>query len=43
MQALDNMKDFDTGGYAVRFAPNDHNGSSFVELTVLGRDLKYNY
>jgi ABC-type branched-subunit amino acid transport system substrate-binding protein len=36
-QALDNMKGFDTGGYVVGFAPNDHNGSSFVELTVLGR------
>jgi ABC-type branched-subunit amino acid transport system substrate-binding protein len=43
MQALDNMKDFDTGGYLIRFSPNDHNGSSFVELTVLGRDLKFNY
>jgi branched-chain amino acid transport system substrate-binding protein len=42
-QALDNMKGFDTGGYIVGFAPNDHNGSSYVELTVLGRDLKYNY
>jgi branched-chain amino acid transport system substrate-binding protein len=42
-QALDNMKGFDTCGYIVGFAPNDHNGSSYVELTVLGRDLKYNY
>jgi len=43
MQALDNMKDFDTGGYAVSFSPQNHNGSSFVELTVIGRDLKFNY
>ena len=43
MQALDGMKGFDTGGYIVGFSPNDHNGSSFVELTVLGRDLKFNY
>jgi branched-chain amino acid transport system substrate-binding protein len=42
-QALDNMKNYDAGGYILGFAPNDHNGSSYVELTVLGRDLKYNY
>lgn len=43
MQALDNLKDFDTGGYVVSFAPKDHNGSTFVELTVIGRNLKFNY
>ena len=43
VQALDGMKGFDTGGYIVGFGPNDHNGSSYVELTVLGRDSKYNY
>jgi branched-chain amino acid transport system substrate-binding protein len=43
MQALDNLKSFDTGGYFVSFSPQSHNGSSFVELTVIGRDLKFNY
>jgi ABC-type branched-subunit amino acid transport system substrate-binding protein len=43
MQALDAMSSFDTGGYLVSFAPDNHNGSSYVELTVIGRDLKYNY
>jgi branched-chain amino acid transport system substrate-binding protein len=43
MQALDGMKSFDTGGYVVSFSPQSHNGSSFVELTVIGRDLKFNY
>jgi ABC-type branched-subunit amino acid transport system substrate-binding protein len=43
MQALDNMKSLDTGGYVVGFSPQNHNGSSFVELTVIGRDLKFNY
>jgi ABC-type branched-subunit amino acid transport system substrate-binding protein len=42
MQALDNMK-YDVGGYLVGFSPGNHNGSSFVELTVIGRDLKFNY
>jgi len=43
MRELDNMKGYDTGGYVVGFAPNNHNGSSFVELTVIGRDLKFSY
>ena len=43
MRELDNMKAYDVGGYVVSFAPNNHNGSSFVELTVIGRDLKFGY
>jgi branched-chain amino acid transport system substrate-binding protein len=43
MQALDGMKSYDTGGYVMSFSPTNHNGSSFVELTVLGHDLKFNY
>jgi branched-chain amino acid transport system substrate-binding protein len=43
MQALDGMKSYDSGGYVVSFSPTNHNGSSFVELTVLGHDLKFNY
>ena len=43
MQALDGMKGFDAGGYIMGFSPTNHNGSSFVELTVLGHDLKFNY
>ncbi|HKQ27015.1 MAG TPA: ABC transporter substrate-binding protein [Burkholderiales bacterium] len=43
MQALDGMKSFDTGGYVVSFSPSDHNGSAYVELTVIGRDLQFSY
>ena len=43
MQALDGIRNFDVGGYAVSFAPDNHNGSSFVELTVIGSGLKFNY
>ena len=42
-QALDALKGFDTGGYVVNFSSAEHNGSAFVELTVIGRDLKFNY
>ena len=40
---LDNLKAYDVGGYVVSFSPTNHNGSSFVELTVIGRDLKFSY
>ena len=43
MRELDSLKAYDVGGYVVSFAPNNHNGSSFVELTVIGRDLKFSY
>jgi ABC-type branched-subunit amino acid transport system substrate-binding protein len=43
MRELDAMKDYDVGGYTVAFSPTNHNGSSFVELTVIGRELKFSY
>jgi len=43
MNALDAMSNYDVGGYVVRFSPTNHNGSSFVELTVIGSNLKFNY
>jgi branched-chain amino acid transport system substrate-binding protein len=43
MHALDALKGYDVGGYAVSFGSDNHNGSSFVELTVIGQDLKFNY
>ena len=43
MQQLDHLKGLDVGGYVVSFAPDNHNGSSFVELTVIGRGQTFNY
>jgi ABC-type branched-subunit amino acid transport system substrate-binding protein len=43
MHELDGLRGFDTGGYVVSFSPTDHNGSSFVELTVIGKEIKFNY
>src|SRR5919198_1364053 len=37
MRELDALKDFDAGGYTVSFSSTNHNGSSFVELTVIGK------
>jgi branched-chain amino acid transport system substrate-binding protein len=43
MNALDGLNNYDAGGYLVSFSPQNHNGSSFVELTVIGGNLKFNY
>ena len=39
--AMEKMKDVDLGGYTVNFSPTDHNGSKFVELTVIGKDERF--
>ena len=35
---LDKMNSYDAGGFRVNFAPDNHVGSRFVEVTVIGRD-----
>ena len=39
--AMEDIRDFDVGGYTVGFSPTDHNGSKFVELTVIGKDENF--
>jgi branched-chain amino acid transport system substrate-binding protein len=36
VRGLESMKDVDLGGYAVRFSDRNHNGSTYVELSVVG-------
>ena len=38
MRALDGMSNYDVGGYTVSYSPTDHNGSSYVELTVISKE-----
>lgn len=33
---LENLGSYDLGGYKVSYSPSDHNGSRFVDLTVIG-------
>jgi len=40
ISALETMRDYDLGGFNVTYTPTDHNGSRFVDLTVIGRDGK---
>lgn len=43
MQALDGMSNFDAGGYVLSFSPSNHNGSSYVELTIIGKDGSFRH
>ncbi len=35
---LESLRDFDLGGFKVDFSPTDHNGSNFVQLTIVSKD-----
>jgi branched-chain amino acid transport system substrate-binding protein len=41
--ALETMGEYDAGGYTVKFGPRNHNGSDFVDLTIITRDGKFMY
>ncbi len=41
LRSLDTVQNYDVGGYIVSFSPTNHNGSSFVSLSILGRDLAF--
>lgn len=40
MAALDNLSNFDLGGYLVNFQPGQRSGSRFVELSIVSSDGK---
>ena len=39
--ALEGMTDVDLGGFTVRFGPASHNGSQYVDLTIISRSGKF--
>ena len=39
--ALENLHKFDLGGLEVSYAPDDHTGLDFVDLSIIGNDLKF--
>jgi branched-chain amino acid transport system substrate-binding protein len=39
--AMESMSNYEIGGFAVRFSPENHNGSQFVDLSMIGRDAKF--
>lgn len=38
---LESMSNFDVGGYPIRFQPGNHNGSSFVDLTMMTSNQRF--
>jgi len=43
MRGLDSLSNYDVGGYFVKFSPTDHNGSSFVELSVITKNQQFQH
>lgn len=43
LKAVESMHAYDTGGFTVKFGPNDHTGSDFVDLTVINSDGQFLY
>lgn len=41
IEALENMRDVDLGGFYVNYSPKNHAGSRFVDLTIIGRNGKF--
>lgn len=39
--ALESMRDFDLGGFSIRYRPGNHSGSSFVDLTIISKDGRF--
>ncbi len=41
IKALESMGEYDAGGFKVSYSPENHNGSTFVDLTIISRDQKF--
>jgi ABC-type branched-subunit amino acid transport system substrate-binding protein len=41
--ALESLQHFDVGGFLIDFSPSEHNGSSFVELTMIGHGGQFRH
>jgi len=41
IRAMESLNDYDVGGFKVTFGPGDHNGSKFVDLTIISKDQRF--
>jgi ABC-type branched-subunit amino acid transport system substrate-binding protein len=41
IKAMESMGDYDAGGFKVSYAPDNHNGSKFVDLTIISKDQRF--
>ncbi|QJR14693.1 ABC transporter substrate-binding protein [Usitatibacter palustris] len=40
-KAMESMSPWDAGGFKIAFAPDRHNASTFVDLTIISKDKKF--
>ena len=40
LDSLESMRDRNFGGYKLSYSPTEHNGSDFIEITMIGREGK---
>ncbi|MBC3870402.1 ABC transporter substrate-binding protein [Undibacterium oligocarboniphilum] len=36
-----NVKNYDAGGFDINFSPSNHNGSRYVDMTIIGKDGRF--
>lgn len=41
VRAMEAIADYDAGGFRVSYAPDNHSGSRFVDLTIISRNQKF--
>lgn len=41
IKAMESLSPYDVGGFKVNYGPDNHNGSTFVDLTIISRDQKF--
>jgi ABC-type branched-subunit amino acid transport system substrate-binding protein len=43
MTALNNLNEVNLGGFQVNWTPENHNGSSFIDVTIIGKNDRWAY
>ena len=41
IHAMESLENYDTGGFRISYSPESHNGSKFVDLTIISRGEKF--
>ena len=41
VKAMESLTDYDAGGFKVSYSPENHNGSKWVDLTIISKDQKF--
>jgi len=41
IRAMESINELDVGGFKVSYGPENHNGSKFVDLTIISKDQRF--